>query len=305
MRPLRVATKPSMLVLWEGMVLVLLGLAPAVGRADLVLGNLGAGDGTSLSIESTDLVAASFTMGNQDYTLSDVQIRLTFSPPFSTTFQLESDAPGVSRPSGTSLLTFTNPNFSSGARTYTFTADSPFTLAANTTYWLVGSTSNSLPANWVVSDPDTRPTGPGADFGFYADSSDSGATWGFLAPLATPMFQVDGVQATCPNHRPWSWSARSLAWSRRQACTAGEPASGSPSSPTRRYRSDLLNKSRAGTHFARSSCSLPVRASHHILNLEDVVVRPFAPLVRAASPAPAPARSPHATPRPRSLRRPG
>jgi hypothetical protein len=195
MRPPLFATKPFAPVLWAGMGLVLLGLAPAVGRADMILGNLGAPNGSSVSIDSTDLYAASFTMGSQAYSLSDAQITLTFSPPSSTTFELESDSAG--QPSGTVLSTFDNPILLSGLRTYTFTPDSPFTLAANTTYWLVGSTTDSSTTDWVASAPATNPTGSGATFGSYASSSDAGATWN--ASFPTTQFQLDGAAIPEPS----------------------------------------------------------------------------------------------------------
>ena len=54
MRPLLLATKPATPVLWVGTALVLLGLAPAVGRADVILGNLGSGNGGSATLDSND-----------------------------------------------------------------------------------------------------------------------------------------------------------------------------------------------------------------------------------------------------------
>ena len=197
MRPPLFATKPFAPVLWAGMALVLLGLAPAAGRADMIFGNLDAAtgnDSNSQSLNIGNLYAVSFTMGSQDYSLSDVQIRLTFSPPANTTFQLRSDTSG--HPSGGTLLTFTNPTFGSGQTTYTFTPGSPFTLAADTTYWLVGSTTSGLNANWAVTSPLTNPSGSGASFGSYADTSTGGGTW--FNSAATTQFQLDGTTAAVP-----------------------------------------------------------------------------------------------------------
>ena len=201
MRSLNFATRPTTTVLWAG-ALVLLVLAPAAGRGDIILGNLGAASGSdssSESINSSDFFAGSFTMGSQAYSLSDAQILLTFSPPRSTTFEIESDSTGQSQPSGAILSTFNNPIFGSGLITYTFTPDSPFTFAPNTTYWLVGSTSNALGANWAVSNPPTNPTGSGADFGNYASSSDGGATWTKSISNAA-QFQLDGTAVPEPSY---------------------------------------------------------------------------------------------------------
>jgi hypothetical protein len=185
-------------MLWASIVVALLGLAPTVGRADLIIGNLAAAtanDNVSQSINFSERYAVSFTMGSQAYSLSDAQIRLTFSPPNATRFQLESDAGG--NPSNTGLVTFTNPTFGSGQNTYTFTADSPFTLAPNTTYWLVGSTTNAaLSANWAVTLLLTNPSGSGASFGSYADTTTSGATW--FNSASTTQFQLNGTPAAVP-----------------------------------------------------------------------------------------------------------
>ena len=191
MRPLLFATKPATSVLWATTILVLLGMSPAVGRADVILGNLEAGSRGNSVINSADYVAGSFTLGGQAYYHSDAQIILTNIPASDTTFQLESDSSGRSQPSDTVLSTFTNPTFGSGLTTYTFTAGSPFTLAANTTYWLVGST-NSSNTNWVTSNPATNPTGSGAAFGSYLFSFNSGTTWSNFSSVA-PQFQLDGT----------------------------------------------------------------------------------------------------------------
>ena len=193
------ATKPAPPVLWAGLALVLLVLVPTTARADFIIGNLDAATGSdsnSRSINFTDLYAVSFSMGSQAYSLSDAQIRLTFSPPSATSFQLESDTGG--HPSGIDLITFTNPIFGSGQTTYTFTANSPFTLAANTTYWLVGSTtSTTLDANWAVTFPLTNPSGSGASFGSYAASTTAGGTW--FNSATTTQFQLDGTAAAVPS----------------------------------------------------------------------------------------------------------
>ena len=50
MRPLTFATKLTTRNLSYGMFLILLALSPVVSRADVILGNLGAGDGGNVMI---------------------------------------------------------------------------------------------------------------------------------------------------------------------------------------------------------------------------------------------------------------
>jgi hypothetical protein len=191
-RPL-IATKPATPVLWAGAVLVLLGLAPAVGRADVILGNLGAGDGGNVQTSANKYTAASFTMGGQAYSLSDVQIRITGNGNAGATFQLRADASG--QPSSSALFTFDSQSITGfSTNTDTFPAGSPFTLTANNTYWLVGLTTNGS-INWADSSPQTNPSGSGATFNTYALSPDAGTTWTNTSSDA-PKFQLDGTPST-------------------------------------------------------------------------------------------------------------
>ena len=221
MKPLLLATKPATPVLWAGLALVLLGLVPAVGQADAILGNLVSGDGGFRTLDQNDFAAYGFTMGSQAYSLSDVQLRLRF-PTSDTIFTLESDATiGPSRPSGTNLALFANPNFQSGTHTYTFPA-SAFTLAPNTTYWLVGRTSSIFNTGWQLTNFPNIPMGSGATFTL----------------TLFPMMEQPGLEIlprhqnsswtahrwAYPSHRPGPWSARSPAWPWRSAGAAGEPA---------------------------------------------------------------------------------
>jgi hypothetical protein len=193
MRQLFFATRPVTRVLWACIVTVLLGLAPAVGRASVILGNLGAGDGSNQSIDANNWLAASFTMGSLPYILSDVQVRLS-NPVASTTFVLESNAGGA--PSGTILSTFTG-SLPSGTNTITLNAGPSITLAAGTTYWLVGHTTTASTA-WIKSNPQTSPSGSGATFGQYSSSNNAGSTW-TLFTSSSPKFQLDGIAIPEPS----------------------------------------------------------------------------------------------------------
>jgi len=196
-RPLLFTTMPARRVLWAATVLVLLGLTPAVGRASVILGNLGAGDGSNQAFNSGNWYAASFTLGSQGYSLSDVQIRLQ-NAVAGTTFVLESNATGTppSHPSGTVVSTFIHPTFASGTNTVAFTPSSPVTLTANTTYWLVGSVTGAGSAAWKRSNPVTLPSGSGATFGNYALSGNAGTTWTVDTSNNATLFQVDGTPLT-------------------------------------------------------------------------------------------------------------
>jgi len=188
MRPLLLATKPATPVLWAGLALVLLTLVPAATRADVIIGNLGAGDGGKVTLNGNS-VAASFTMGSQAYSISDVQIRLQGNVPSQLTYQIRDDAGG--QPSNNVLLTFNGQSaMTTATLTYTFGAGSPFTATANSTYWLVGFSSQ--PAGWVDSSPQTNPSGSAATFGQYEQSTSSIGPW---IPLLTdaPKFQLDGT----------------------------------------------------------------------------------------------------------------
>ena len=191
MRALRFATKPATPVLWAGLALVLLGLAPAATRADVIIGNLGAVDGGNVSLSATNYEAVSFTMGSQAYSVSDVQIRILGNGNLDAiTFQMRDNAGG--QPSNSVLFTFDGQSASfNGTNTLTFGAGSPFTLTANSTYWLVGFSSNGN-AKWVDSSPLTPPAGSGATFGQYSASTNSGTNWS-SDPSDAPKFQLDGT----------------------------------------------------------------------------------------------------------------
>ena len=187
MRSLRFAIR---LALWS---LIPLG-SPAEVRADFIIGNLIAGDGGNVMLNSSNYAAGSFTIGNQPYLLSDVQVRLTGGVPDGITFQLRNDANG--QPSDRVLFTFSQSDISGLAtKTYMFPANSPFTLPVGATFWLVGFTSSSS-ARWVNSNPPISPQGTAAMFGQYKQSSNGGTSWSGTADQ--PKFQLDGLPLVVP-----------------------------------------------------------------------------------------------------------
>jgi MYXO-CTERM domain-containing protein len=178
--------------------LILCSLASATpAKADIIIGDLSAGDNGTNSFSSTIYWASSFTMGSNDYTLTDIQIVMAGVVPSGTSFEVESD--GGTIPSNDVLLTLVNPVFGAPALvTYTFVPPSVFTLEANTTYWLVASSTNSLSSHWENGVGDQTPTGVGATYGTRTESPASGTVWGGAANN-TNLFEVDGtLQASTP-----------------------------------------------------------------------------------------------------------
>jgi hypothetical protein len=200
MRRLLFAIKPATRVLWAATVLVMLGLAPAVGRADVILGNLTVLNGSNQAYSQNGWFAASFTMGSQDYSLSAVVLALN-NASNSTIITLQANATGTpaSHPSGTNVLSFINPTLSGNGK-FTFTPSTPnnaFRLNANTTYWLVARTSGGS-TGWVRSNPVTTASGTGATFGNYASSNNAGGAWAIDTSNNAPQFQLNGTLAGVP-----------------------------------------------------------------------------------------------------------
>ena len=140
---------------------------PAVStRADVIISNLGS---AHAQFRAGGYTAMGFTMGTESYTLTDVELSLVvFSgvPPLITLNANNGGTPGVA------LEAFTNPSFGSNQQNYTFTPTSPFTLAANTTYWLTAALNDS---RWYYASVDA--TGIATSVGFALFSPDAGASW--------------------------------------------------------------------------------------------------------------------------------
>lgn len=118
-----------------------------------------------------------FTMpSGLGYTLDAVTLRLEITDTaVSPVIQIFSDAGGVP---GAALTTLDNPgSFAAGIGDYAFTPSSSFTLDADTSYWIVASSSLST-YSWKASSPAETPTGLathlGATFGAFPPSSSSG-----------------------------------------------------------------------------------------------------------------------------------
>jgi len=128
------------------MVLVL-GLASS-GRAADILSNLPGGNTFAATIQAgspTFRSAVAFTMGAEDYTLDTLVLFLGgFDPTDTPQIEIRNDTGGLNP--GTSVLaSFTNPaGQGTSAANYTFTPSVPFTLSAQTKYWLLVASSSGV-----------------------------------------------------------------------------------------------------------------------------------------------------------------
>ena len=100
-------------------------------------------------------------MGSSAYELDSVTMGLLVNAAGRNfDLQLFSGSPD---PSGSALVSFTVPVLNTtGSALYTFTPDAPFTLQANTTYWLVAyslQTGSPNQISWLQSNPGVAPTG--------------------------------------------------------------------------------------------------------------------------------------------------
>lgn len=207
-----------------GVVSVLLAVSPA--QATPLISNLPCcGQITNLTAAIANNLAAGFALpAGTDYSLTSVTLNMSVFTGGSVILTLHGGS--ASAPSGAALAAFDNPNFPSGAATpYTFTPSSPFTLLANTNYWLVlqgdGNTQNTV--NWNSAQPGLTPTGIAT---FLGQTSDSG----FPPTTATTSanrfaFQVDGEVVTSDVPEPGTYTLlatglAAMCWRRRRSFTA-------------------------------------------------------------------------------------
>ena len=151
----------------------------ASAMAQTIISNHPGNDGSQTAgiNDSTRTKGMGFTMpSGLDYTLDAVTLRLDITTvDVSPLIEIYSDAGGVP---GTSLTTLNNPAaFDLGIGDYAFTPASSFTLEADTSYWIVASSSLAT-YSWKASSPSLTPTGVathlGATFGAYPPSGSSG-----------------------------------------------------------------------------------------------------------------------------------
>jgi hypothetical protein len=168
-------------------VAALIGLPTVHGQ--LVVSNLGdPNGGGSGSVGSDKWAAQGFVTSGTSVVLHDVDLKLAVDPGASGTYTValwNASGPGGTPGSQLNVVSSANP-LSALTQTltdYYFFATSGITLAANTTYFIVLTSSTSAyfgtPAlQWAItSNKNGSGTGPGQIAG-WAISPDSGANWG-------------------------------------------------------------------------------------------------------------------------------
>lgn len=118
-------------------ILILIAL-PHVGAQTVIVSNLTATSNGTLSISTTQSVAGGFTTGSTSSAFNGVTIALGSASGASSVFTvaLYSSTSGLP---GTLLQTLSGPSSPQPAGNYTYTVDTPLTLAPGTTYFWVGS----------------------------------------------------------------------------------------------------------------------------------------------------------------------
>ena len=114
----------------------------------------------SRNIDDGFTVGAGFTMGSQAYDLTSVTLRIFFGGTTVGNFNAAPVGDVAGNPGGATLVNFPVPlGFSSGNANYTLLTTTPFTLQANTTYWLLVNADVpgfSLAMAWNASSPATH-----------------------------------------------------------------------------------------------------------------------------------------------------
>lgn len=134
--------------------------------ADVIIDNLSGNTNADISLGVQGRSAAvGFTMPAEPSELESLTLRISASladPPF--VVRLFDN--NVSNNPGTELLSFTNPTIPVGRTDLKFLPATPFTLEANTTYWIVVHVvdGHSSPG-WTSGNPSIIPTGVATYFG--------------------------------------------------------------------------------------------------------------------------------------------
>lgn len=141
---------------------------------------------------------SSFTTGSSSYNLQSATLlfqQLTASP--NLFVRLYSNSSGTP---GTLITSFTNPaSITTSLANNTFTLATPYTLAANTTYWLVSGTTGGGEYYWGYTQSFNQTGLPGWTIGDgFVFSSDQSASWG-TDPTGGPyQFSLEGTATSVP-----------------------------------------------------------------------------------------------------------
>jgi hypothetical protein len=164
-------------------------LAPQSARAEIVFGNLGPNGTDPLGpsafiVTPANQLAQAFTTPVSGGLLELESITLSLNVGFGTSqagIRILTDNAGT--PTGSILADLTTMVASPTTSLYTFTLNSPLTLANNTTYWVAAYDPDmGVPFNWIFNDAISAPTGQNGSGYTYPSggtmwSSDSGITW--------------------------------------------------------------------------------------------------------------------------------
>jgi len=190
------------------LVLVAVIMAVACGPevragSTVIIGNYPqANDGTLTAVTSLDgtvAKAVGFTMSGQSYGLDSVMLRL-MEQANSTSILTVQLYGGTTQPAGSPLVTFNSPVIPNVASDVKFTPLTPYTLLANTTYWIyVRGTSNDFNGIvWYASTPGIVPTGLATSAGSLLGSRALGVS-GLSVSTVLNTFAVAGILGPAPS----------------------------------------------------------------------------------------------------------
>ena len=106
---------------------------------------------------------------------------------------------------GTQLTSFTNPaSITTSLANNTFTLATPYTLAANTTYWLVsGISSGTGSYSWGYTSSTAQTGLPGWTIGNgYVESNNQGGSWSSFPTDGPFQFSLEGTENAPPTSVP-------------------------------------------------------------------------------------------------------
>jgi hypothetical protein len=173
--------------------LLSLGLGQQASAVTLVE-NLSQGTNSTGYIELGYWQGSSFTTGSGSYNLNSATLWFQENTADPNLFlRLYSNSSGTP---GTQLTSFTNPaSITTSLANNTFTLATPYTLAANTTYWLVsGISSGTGSYSWGYTSSTAQTGLPGWTIGDgYVVSNDQGGSWSSYPTDGPYQFSLEGT----------------------------------------------------------------------------------------------------------------
>ena len=137
-----------------------------------LISNLAGAENSDISLDSGRVAAVGFTMPDTSYVLTTTRLKLTMGPGESDSIIVRLFRNSGGNPS-TPILTFNDPLFpqeNNQPTVTTFTPQSAFTLAADSTYWIVVYNLGSGSVGWTTGSPSLTPTGLATFAGARVDS---------------------------------------------------------------------------------------------------------------------------------------